>query len=247
MTDTIAIIPARAGSKSVKDKNIAMLDGHPLIAYSIMAAKLSQRVSRVLISTDSPAYAEIAKSYGAEVPFLRPDDLAGDKSGDAEFLHHAMDWLIQNEGQCPEYWVHLRPTTPLRDPVHIDEAVEQLKANPGASSLRSAHPAPESPFKWFRRDSNGHFVGLVESQGSDAHSKPKELFEQVYIPDGYVDVIRKSVARAQKNIHGEQIMSFISPVCTEVDSPQELDYLNWQVQRYPEHLKRALNNLRKED
>ena len=120
--DIVAIIPARSGSKSLQDKNIALLSGHPLIAYSITAAKCSALIKRVIVSTDSERYASIAVQYGAEVPFLRPAEFSTDNSTDRDFLVHAMSWLEQNKQIRPEYWVHLRPTTPLRDPKIIDNA-----------------------------------------------------------------------------------------------------------------------------
>ena len=116
MNDIIAIIPARSGSKSLMDKNIKLLSGHPLIAYSIAAAKLSKGIDRIIVSTNSEKYADIARQYGAEVPFIRPDRYSTDTSTDRDFLIHAMKWLKENEDTLPEYWVHLRPTTPLRIP-----------------------------------------------------------------------------------------------------------------------------------
>ncbi|XOV79308.1 MAG: cytidylyltransferase domain-containing protein [Aestuariibacter sp.] len=246
MTEIVAIIPARSGSKSVQHKNIAMLDGHPLIAYSIVAAKLSKRISRVIVSTDSEQYRDISLAYGAEVPFLRPKELATDQCDDKGFLQHAMHWLQEQEGACPEYWVHLRPTTPLRDPHLMDQAIETLVANNRATSLRSAHPAPESPFKWFRKQDDGYFTGLSDAMDDNAHTKPKEAFETAYIPDGYVDVVRKSVLMNDESIHGDRILGFISPVCTEVDSAEELEYLTWQVSRSNSLLKQALNNIKQE-
>ena len=97
MNDVVAIIPARSGSKSVAHKNIKLLSGHPLIAYSIAAAQLSKSIGRIIVSTDSEHYAGIAKKYGAEVPFIRPAKLSEDKSGDREFLEHAMEWMAENE------------------------------------------------------------------------------------------------------------------------------------------------------
>ena len=126
----IAIIPARSGSKGIKDKNLSILCGYPLLAYSIVAAKLAKRIERVLISTDSEEYAEIGRQYGAEAPFLRPAELAGDKSTDRDFMLHAMLWMQENEGQISEYWVHLRPTTPLRDTPHLDSAIQMLINRP---------------------------------------------------------------------------------------------------------------------
>ena len=108
--EVYAIIPARSGSKGVKDKNIRCLDGYPLLAFSIAAARKCPEVSRVIVSTDSEHYASIARYYGAEAPFLRPEAISGDKSTDIEFMEHAIGWLSENEGTLPEYFLHLRPT-----------------------------------------------------------------------------------------------------------------------------------------
>ena len=228
----IAIIPARSGSKSIIDKNVALLSGHPLIAYSIAVAKLSNRIDRVIVSTDSDEYSEIALKYGAEAPFLRPQEFSTDESTDRDFLIHAIDWLKINENVCPEYWVHLRPTTPLREAAIVDGAVQCLINNSNATSLRSGHKTPESPFKWFTKDEHGYFKGIIESDGvQEIYNLPKEAFDDVYIPDGYVDIIKASHIMNNKTIHGNKMIGFESPVCTEVDSMQEFEYIQYQLEK----------------
>ena len=145
----IAAIPARGGSKGVPKKNIKLLKDYPLIAYSIIAAKQSKKIDRVIVSTDSEEIAGIAKKYGAEVPFLRPAGFAGDKSPDMEWVLHLLKWLKENEGVEPELIVHLRPTTPLRDPDLIDRAIDKIKNNKEATSLRSGQEMDECPYKSF--------------------------------------------------------------------------------------------------
>ena len=243
MTDVIAIIPARAGSKSILDKNISCLSRHPLIAYSIVAAQLSTEIDRVIVSTDSEQYAKIAIKYGAEVPFLRPREFATDASTDRGFLVHAMEWCSENESQTSEFWVHLRPTTPLRDPVLIDSAIKTIQQRKDATSLRSGYKAPESPFKWFRKDSSGFFRALLaEDNNSESYNLPKEAFENVYIPDGYVDVVRKSHIMLSDTIHGERMIAFESPVCTEVDSVEEFEYIQYQINKKGSPLIKYLDN-----
>ncbi|MER2492175.1 acylneuraminate cytidylyltransferase family protein [Catenovulum sediminis] len=233
MNDVIAIIPARSGSKSIPDKNIALLAGYPLIAFSIIAAKLSKKIQRVIVSTDSSEYAEIARSYGAETPFIRPKEYARDESTDRAFLLHAINWFEENEAKCPEYWVHLRPTTPLRVPSLIDQAVEALMDCQQATSLRSAHKAPESPLKWFSKSEDGFFNGLMpKTFGVEGFNLPKEQFEDIFIPDGYIDVIKKSHILNSQSIHGRNILAFESPVCSEVDSKEEFEYIEFQIQKH---------------
>jgi CMP-N,N'-diacetyllegionaminic acid synthase len=201
--DIIAIIPARSGSKGVPDKNIKLLGGLPLVAYSIAAAKLAG-IERVLFSTDSEQYAKIATRFGAEVPFLRPAELSSDESTDYEFMHHAMSWMRKEEGEIPEHWVHLRPTTPLRVPSILVDAMNCIQEHPEAHSLRSAHPAPESPFKWFLRDQTGFFEGLREDLTPEKVNLPRQYFPTMYVPDGYVDIVRSSWVLTQPNLHGER-------------------------------------------
>jgi N-acylneuraminate cytidylyltransferase len=230
MIDTIAIIPARSGSKSIIDKNIALLAGHPLIAYSIAVAKLSKKIGRVIVSTDSERYAKIAIRYGAEVPFIRPPELSTDTSTDRDFLVHAMNWLTKYDRCTPEFWVHLRPTTPIRDPKIVDQAIKNIQEHQESTALRSGHKAPESPFKWFRRDCDGYFKGLLANDDKkETYNLPKEAFEDIFIPNGYVDVVRRSFVMSNETIHGDKMIGFESPVCTEVDSLEEFEYLQYQI------------------
>src|SRR4030042_3642677 len=116
----LAIVPARSGSKTVLDKNIRFIAGKPLLAPSIEHALASKLINRTIVSTDSPAYAEIAREYGAQVPFLRPTDISQDTSTDLEVFIHALNWLREQEGYVPDICVHLRPTYPIRNVDDID-------------------------------------------------------------------------------------------------------------------------------
>lgn len=226
-----AIIPARGGSKGVPGKNVKRLNGFPLIAYSIAVAKLSKKISRIIVSTDSEEIAEIAKKYGAECPFLRPKELAQDNSRDYEFMIHAINWFEKNKNCIPDYWVHLRPTTPLRKPELVDSAIETLIINKIATSLRSAHLSPESPYKWFRRDENGWFIGMSNKLDNDTINNPRQQFPNVYIPDGYVDVLITSFIKNNSQIHGNKIFGFESPFCIEVDTPDDFELLEYQINK----------------
>jgi CMP-N,N'-diacetyllegionaminic acid synthase len=226
---TIAIIPARSGSKGVPNKNIFPLGGFPLIAYSIAAAKMTPEIDRVIVSTDSKEYAEIANMYGAETPFIRPADISGDKSSDLDFVIHAIDWFRENENHIPELLVHLRPTTPLRDPAILSKALQLFAGSTLASSLRSGHEASESPFKWFLRDDEGYFKGLRDDLTPEKVNLPRQSFPTVYIPDGYVDVIRTSNVLSNNNLHGNRMLVFESPICSEVDTAEDLEYIAFQL------------------
>jgi CMP-N,N'-diacetyllegionaminic acid synthase len=227
-----AAIPARGGSKGVPKKNIKLLAGYPLIAYSIAAGIMSRLIQRVIVSTDSPQIAEVGRKYGAEVPFLRPAELAGDTSRDREWVWHLLNFLKEKEGSVPDYLVHLRPTTPLRDPAVIDDAVRAMLADPAATSLRSAHEAPETPFKWFTRNDQGYFQTFAPPDAPPGFANwPRQMLPKVFIPDGYVDVLKTEYVLKAEEIHGDHIVGYITPACSEVDTPADFDYLEFQVGR----------------
>src|SRR5678816_951191 len=119
----LAIVPARGGSKGIPRKNVRLIGGHPLIAYSIAAGLAAEHVDRVLVTTDDAEIADVARLYGADVPFRRPVELAADDTPDLPVFLHALEWLDREEGYRPEIIVHLRPTSPLRQVADIDEAI----------------------------------------------------------------------------------------------------------------------------
>lgn len=224
------IIPARGGSKGVPKKNIRLLSGYPLIAYSIVAAQLCSKIERIIVSTDSEEIAEISRRYGAEVPFMRPAELASDRSPDRDFVMHALGWFKQQENSVPDYLVHLRPTTPLRAPVLVAEAIDALVSSPEATSLRSGHEAPESPFKWFMRDDRGYFCGFNPDDPRPGYSNlPRQSFPAVYVPDGYVDVLRTAFVLNSDDLHGKHILGYVSPMCHEVDTLEDFEFLEYQL------------------
>lgn len=224
-----AIIPARGGSKGVPGKNTKLLNGYPLLAYTIAAAKMVKLITRVIISTDSKEIASIAERYGAEVPFLRPAELAQDKSPDIDFVLQALNWFKGHENIVPDYLVHLRPTTPLRDPAIVNLAINEIIGRPEATSLRSAHPAAESPFKWFLRDEQGYFTGVSAGYSNEYINLPRQLFPVVYIPDGYVDVLKTAFIMGSQILHGDKMVGFISPPCTEVDRSEDFELLEFEL------------------
>ena len=240
----IAIIPARSGSKGVPGKNIKNLGGIPLFAFSIIAAKMMSSVSRVIVSTDSSEYAEIAKKFGAEVPFLRPIDISGDKSTDYDLFLHALNWFDKNENKIPEFLLHLRPTTPLRDPQIMESAVKLFLENKEkATSLRSGHSAPESPYKWFLKDENNYFIGLRDDLTPEKVNLPRQSFPSVYIPDGYIDVLKSSVILNTGTLHGDKMLVFESPFCVEVDTKEDFEYLEFQIKKEGSPILNFHNNI----
>lgn len=227
----ISLIPARAGSKGVPAKNIRLVGGFPLIAYSIIASLMCNKISRTIVTTDSPEIAEIAMKFGAEVPFLRPEKYASDQSGDIEFVDHALNWFEENEGVLPSYIVHLRPTTPFREPQIIDHAIKIMWDNKCATSLRSGHKASESPYKWFVKNEHNYFQSIISGISNEEANAGRQQFPDVYVPDGYVDIFKTSFVLENNILHGVKMLAFESPVCVEVDTEEEIFLLEYQLKK----------------
>ena len=148
--EVLALIPARGGSKSIPRKNIRPFAGYPLIAYSIAAGLAAETVTRVIVSTDDEEIAAVSRQYGAEIPFLRPAEFSQDQTPDLPVFQHALHWLAENEGYQPEIVVQLRPTSPFRRVLHIDQAVYQLLEHPDADAVRTVCVPFQNPFKMWR-------------------------------------------------------------------------------------------------
>ena len=233
MADVVAVIPARAGSKGVIDKNIKSLAGHPLLTYSIAAARLANRIDRIIVSTDSEKYANIAREYGAEVPFLRPDEISGDNSTDYDFVRHLLDWMLCNERALPEYIVHLRPTTPLREAKYIDAAIKRIKQANSATALRSVHEMSESAYKGFEIEGDClKSIGL-NSFALDVFNNPRQNFKKTYQGNGYVDIIKTTYVIENNKLHGDHVIAFVTPCVVEVDTVDDFDYLEYLAAKEP--------------
>lgn len=221
----MALIPARGGSKSVPKKNIRLFQGHPLIAYSIAAAKLAKHVDRVVVSTDSEEIAEISLQYGAEVPFLRPTEFAQDDSPDIDFVKHAIRWFYEHEKKIPEYFIHLRPTTPIRNPEHIEDAICRIKQDKDSTSLRSGSLCVHPPYKWFKKEGK-YLVPLMPGMTCDEANLPRQDFSEVYIPNGYVDILKTSFVIKEELLHGNKMIGYRTEEIPDIDTELDLKKLD---------------------
>jgi len=208
--EILAIIPARGGSKGLPNKNILPLMGHPLIAYSIKAALDARSITRVIVSTDSSDIADIARQYGAEVPFMRPAEYAQDLSRDLEVFVHALEWLNTNEGYCPDLVVQLRPTSPVRPNGLIDEAIE-LMTQASADSLRVVTPSPITPYKmWTIADLNQPMQPLLYLEKvPEPFNEPRQELPQTYWQIGTLDVIKTDTILQQQSMSGIRILPYV--------------------------------------
>lgn len=232
-TEVLAIIPARGGSKGIPRKNIRNFAGHPLIAYSIAAALQARRVTRVIVSTDDPEIAEVARTYGAEVPFLRPAELAQDTTLDLPVFQHALAWLTANEAYAPDVVVQLRPTSPIRPVGLVDEAVRILLEHPEADSVRGVVPAGQNPHKMWRIDlQTGQMKNLLDVPGvPEPYNAPRQVLPPVYWQTGHIDVIRPITILEKNSMSGDVILPvMIDPRYTvDIDSLSDWTRAEWLV------------------
>lgn len=224
MGRVIAIIPARSGSKSIKDKNIRIMNGKPMMAYSIEHALASKKIDRILVSTDSPAYKEIAESFGAEVPFLRPAAIAQDSSLDIEVFQHTLQWLKENENYEPDICVHLRPTHPIRNSKDIDAMIELLESNQEIDSVRSVSPVKQTPYKmWLFNTDSIQISPIVTCSIPEAYNAPRQILPQAYMQNACIDVVRTKTILEQNSMSGRHIAGYRMNYDFDIDT--ENDFL----------------------
>ena len=204
----LALIPARSGSKSIPDKNLVPFRGKPLMAHSILQALASRFVQRVIVSTDSERYAEVARSFGAETPFLRPLEFASDNARDFGVFDHALEWLRVNEGYIPDVVVHLRPTYPMRSAEDIDGAVQMLVAHPGADSVRSVCLTPVTPYKMWKKGEDGRLKPLLHDAGEEAYNAPRQELPLVYAQNACIDVVWTRTILEKRSMSGDVIYPY---------------------------------------
>jgi CMP-N-acetylneuraminic acid synthetase len=224
----LALVPARAGSKSVPDKNALSFRGRPLLVFSVEHGLRARNVDRVLVSTDSPRYREIALAAGAEAPFLRPEALAGDLSTDLEVFTHALEWLEREEGYRPDLVVHLRPTCPTRTAADVERAVDALAADPSADSVRSVVKAPHTPYKMWRLGDGGALRPLLDGPGPphEPWNLPRQVLPEVYLQNAAVDVVRASVVLGKRSMTGTRVLAYVMDRLQDVDDWSDLAALD---------------------
>jgi N-acylneuraminate cytidylyltransferase len=205
----IALIPARSGSKRVPDKNILPLGGHPILAYSVQAAKQSGIFSAVLVSTDSPLYGEIARHYGAEVPFLRPPELAGDLSPDIDWVEYTLARL-RDEGRTFDCFSILRPTSPFRLPETISRTWREFLAA-DADSLRAVEKCRQHPGKmWVVRGKRMLPLLPLGPAEQPWHSSQYQALPEVYVQNASLEIAWTRVVFDGRTIAGEVLAPFFT-------------------------------------
>ena len=231
--EVLAVIPARGGSKGLLRKNIRDFAGFPLIAYSIAAGTEAELVTRTIVSTDDEEIAAVARQLGAEVPFLRPAELAQDNTTDLPVFQQALKWLAEHEQYIPEVVVQLRPTSPIRPRGLVDDAVRLLLAHPKADSVRGVVIAGQNPHKMWRIDAaGGPMRPLLTVEGiAEPYNSPRQALPPVYWQTGHVDAIRPQTILEKESMSGAVILPIaIEPRFTvDIDSLFDLQRAEWLV------------------
>ena len=239
----VALIPARSGSKGVHNKNLRLLQNRSLLDWSISAAIESQVISRVVVSTNSVDYAQAAKNAGAEVPFLRPESISQDKSTDLEFVKHALDFF-RAEGEIPDLLIHLRPTTPFRDPKVMDQAIlDGLQRRVGVTSIRSVHKMSESAYKSFEISDSGALVStFTKVRELDPANEGRQSFPTTYSPNGYIDLLYPDFILNSGLLHGNNVWPIVTENTIEIDDESDLHFAQALISTSPEIYERIFGD-----
>jgi CMP-N,N'-diacetyllegionaminic acid synthase len=222
---SVALIPARSGSKRVPNKNILPLAGHPILAYTVCAAIDSGVFDSVICATDSEHYADVARHYGAEVPFLRSAEISGDKSPDIEWVNWILSTL-RAQGRDFEIFSILRPTSPFRLPETIRRAWASFTNDPGADSLRAIERCKQHPGKMWVVRGNRILPVMPFTNGSTPwHSSQYAALPEIYAQDASLEIAWSRIALDQNTIAGESIIPFISQGLEGFDINEPEDWL----------------------
>jgi CMP-N,N'-diacetyllegionaminic acid synthase len=215
----LCVIPARGGSKGLPGKNIKVLLGKPLIAYSIEQARKSKYIDRVVVSTESKKIADISKKFGAEVPFMRPKKLSGDDSSTIDVLLHAMDWLEKREGYLFDILVLLHATAPLRNVEDIDNCIEML-IKKDAYNVFSVCEAQRNPYFNMVEVHMNETVKLVKKGNFVTRQSAPQVFDM----NSSIYVWWKDILRKHKSTFLEKTVIYIMPKDRSIDIDDHLDF-----------------------
>lgn len=228
----LAIIPARGGSKSIHKKNLSLIDGVPLVGWSVRHARAASLINRIVVSTDDPEIAAAGREAGAEVPFMRPAALAEDHVLDLPVFEHVLAELHSREGYRPDLVVHLRPTAPYRKEGDIDRAARMLLDHPDADSIRSVSPPASHPYRVFRIGTDGYLDPVMKHEHPEPHLLRRQDWPPLYFYNCVLDITRPATILEQKSMTGKKILPFIMDPddVYDIDSPADLAYARFRLE-----------------
>jgi CMP-N,N'-diacetyllegionaminic acid synthase len=229
-----AVIPARSGSKNLKNKNIIELNQKPLIAYTIKSAIQSKVFEKILVLTDSKRYAKIANKYGAEIPFLRPKKISKDKSTDNELYTYMFNYFKKKGVVLPNYFAHLSPVVPIRINNIIKKGVKYFftKKKNDLQTMRSVSEMTQPAYKMMRII-DGKLCSIKKKDFDlNKLNKPRQLYEKTYIPNGLIDIISKKNIEINKTTHGKKTIPFlVNQMYVDIDDKNDLLYAKYLISK----------------
>lgn len=217
----LGIIPARGGSKGIPRKNIKSIAGKPLIVWTIDAANSSKYIDRIVVSTDSEEIASVSKKYGADIPFIRPKNLATDKASSEAVIYHTLDFILHNEGKKYDYFILLQPPTPLRTQKHIDESIEKFVNNPQAKSLVSICESLAHPYLMKIINDMGYVQDFIEQS---TRIVTRQDLPPVFQLNGAIYIVRSDNFMANKSLYITPTSYYLMDKFSSIDIDDEFDF-----------------------
>lgn len=219
-TCILAVVTARGGSKGIPGKNTVPLAGKPLIAWTIEAATAARSVSRVVVSTDSEEIARVSRKWGAEVPFLRPPELARDDSPHVPVVIHAVQWMERHEGLKPDYVLLLQPTSPLRTAEDVD-SVCALAAKKDADSVVSVCEASQHPYLMKTVLADGRMKDFIPKP--EGYLRRQDL-PLAYLLNGSIYLVKRNILLSKQTFYTDRTFAFVMPIerSLDIDAPADL-------------------------
>lgn len=241
-----AIILARSGSKSIKDKNLKLIQGKPLIYYCIDAALKSKLISKVYFLTDSRKYARIASSYGAIVPFLRPKNISHGNSKDIETFKYFVDWINKKKLSLPKIIVHLRATSPLVLSKDIDMAIEKFIKNKKCDSLKTVNITKHNPYKMWKIDPKGYLKPILRlNESKEPWNEPRQKLPKIVFQNAQIDIFKTALIY-KNTVSGKKIIPYFLENYIDIDDKYDLAEadIKLQLRKKKKNLKLNISNLK---
>ena len=231
--NVLAIIPARGGSKGIPRKNLIPIKGLSLVEHSILHARESRLINRIVVSTEDPEIEETALRAGAEVPFRRPQVLAEDHVLDQPVFKHVLSELERREGYKPQTVVHLRPTAPYRKAEWIDQCITQLSANEAATSVRSVSEPEKHPFRMFTIGEDGFLDPIMKHLHPEPYLLRRQDLPKVYYYNCVIDVTRPKTILELNSMTGNNILPFVMDPTDiyDIDTPRDLEVTRYFLEK----------------
>ena len=222
----LGVIPARAGSKGVPNKNIRLINGKHLIYYSIFESLKSKLISDVVVSTDSKKFQNISIKYGAECPFIRPPELSGDGALAIPTIQHAVNEIEKINNIKYDYIVMLQPTSPMRKSAHIDDALSKLFRSNADALITVVNVNNNHPMKMKRFLGSDSISGtLVDYEKPPVENCPRQKLPPVYIVNGAIYATKRDVLMEKNSFQGQNCIGYIMNENESVNIDTEIEFL----------------------